>query len=394
MKSMQAFRIPAARVIALDEVKDGLQKVQLFRCGTFYHPEYGQFTIDQKTLSSIVKNFNLGIRGVDLAIDYAHENWDIAAGWIKKLELSADGMELYAWVEWTPQGSQKTKDKEYRYLSPEFAFNYEDNETLKKFGPTLLGAGLTNRPCIKSMDPVVNLSELKCDDLDSCAKELIPELIKEGHEQDQAVAIAYSKCRSKMGIKSNEQTPMEKSLKSKKENRMDPQKYGEMTPEQLAAMPQAELVKLVQELLAKQKQGDQEAAAAKEAAAAATAASEKAAKDAKEKADKESADAHTKRKESFVKLLTEGKVVQAQEESFLKGDVQKFVELSVPTQQDPSGSGRQESDEDKKLPPADRVSKLADGKLKDGKAKSRREAIALTLKENPELAKQAGYAQA
>lgn len=133
--------------------------VQLFRTGTFFHEEYGKFSIDPKMLQEMVTNFQSKVRGVDIAIDYKHASEDIAAGWVKEVYLSEDGSELWAKVEWTPTGEKVLAEKEFRYLSPEFVYQYQDNESLKKFGAVLLGAGLTNRPVIKKMEPVVELSE-------------------------------------------------------------------------------------------------------------------------------------------------------------------------------------------------------------------------------------------
>lgn len=87
-------------------------------------------------------------RGVDLVIDYEHQN-DIpaaklkgpipAAGWIK--ELAADETGLWGRVEWTTTARDMIARKEYRYLSPSF---------LHKAGHImrLNGAGLVHRPAL------------------------------------------------------------------------------------------------------------------------------------------------------------------------------------------------------------------------------------------------------
>ena len=74
--------------------------------------------------------------------------------------LSENGEELWATVDWTEGGEKSVRRKEYRYLSADFQFNYTDNETLQEYGPTLFGAGLTNRPVVKGMAPTI-LSEIK-----------------------------------------------------------------------------------------------------------------------------------------------------------------------------------------------------------------------------------------
>ncbi len=147
--------------ITLSESSDSKvpPKVQVMRCGTFSHPEYGKFEIKKEHLLAMKHNFEGKVRGVDLAIDYAHESEKVAAGWIKSVELSEDGQELWLNVEWTPKGEKVLSDKEFRYLSADFTFDFIHNETKKSHGPTLFGAGLTNRPVIKNMKPVIELME-------------------------------------------------------------------------------------------------------------------------------------------------------------------------------------------------------------------------------------------
>lgn len=154
----QRFKI-APSIVQLSEGAPA-KKVQLLRVGSFnYFDE--EMEISPEILASMVKNFEAKIRGVDLAIDYAHNNHLEAAGWIRALSLENEGRELWAEVEWTPAAEKKLADKEFRYLSAEFAFALVDEETNAEHGPTLLGAGLTNRPFVKNMAPVIELNEGK-----------------------------------------------------------------------------------------------------------------------------------------------------------------------------------------------------------------------------------------
>lgn len=135
-------------------------KIQLIRVGKFYDEKYKEpVEVTKDILLSFVKNFKNKVRNIDLAIDYKHESDDVAAGWIKDLTLSEDGQSIWAEVEWTPTGAQKLSEKEFRYISADFRYNYKDNETKENHGPTLLGAGLTNRPVIKGMQPAIELNE-------------------------------------------------------------------------------------------------------------------------------------------------------------------------------------------------------------------------------------------
>lgn len=87
-------------------------------------------------------------RGVDLPIDYEHQNDKPeaklsgpvpAAGWIKELIAKASG--LWGRVEWTATASEMIGRKEYRYLSPSFQFHPKTRQIMR-----LNGAGLVHNP--------------------------------------------------------------------------------------------------------------------------------------------------------------------------------------------------------------------------------------------------------
>ncbi|AYA63820.1 phage protease [Alteromonas sp. RKMC-009] len=131
--------------------------VTVTRTGQFFDPRYGQFEITPVMLQSMVDNFNKGVFGQDISIDRAHNPADGAAGTITRLFL--DRNKLRAEVAWTPFGHDLIKQKGYRYLSAEFMENFVTNEhPFTEHGPTLLGAGLVVRPCVKNLDRV-ELSE-------------------------------------------------------------------------------------------------------------------------------------------------------------------------------------------------------------------------------------------
>ncbi len=130
--------------------------VTVTRTGSFSDPRYGKFDITKPMLLSMVQNFDARVFGQDVFIDVAHNPSGGAAG--KIIKLSVEGDRLRALVEWTPFGLASIREKGYRYLSAEYHENWQDNEAGKKHGPTLLGAGLVIRPCIKRLDPI-QLSE-------------------------------------------------------------------------------------------------------------------------------------------------------------------------------------------------------------------------------------------
>jgi len=163
----KTFRTSAVR-IQLGEPGEGFeevpQRVQLMRTCSFFHDRYGKVDITRKMFDEMKANFESKVRGIDLMIDYAHDSEREAAGWIKGLEivenLELGEDQLWAIVDWTPTGRRTLSDKEFAYLSADFDPAYKDNENpTKTFGTVLLGAGLTNRPVIKKMQPAIQLSE-------------------------------------------------------------------------------------------------------------------------------------------------------------------------------------------------------------------------------------------
>lgn len=163
-KKARKYHAPLIEVKLGEAVDEGsapvATRVELIRCGKFSHPQYGVLNITPAVCKSFVKNFSERKRKIDLAIDYSHDNESIAAGWIKSVSFDESTKSVWAEVKWTPKGSKVLSEREFRYLSAEFHLNHKDAESGEVHGPTLLGAGLTNRPFIKGMEPVVPLSEI------------------------------------------------------------------------------------------------------------------------------------------------------------------------------------------------------------------------------------------
>ncbi len=142
--------------------KEGPSSVQLLREGKFYHPEYGDIVITEDILLKYKSNFDSRIRGIDISIDYTHDNEKgerPAACWIKKLELrdTEHGKGLFSRVEFTPAGEKLIQEKEYKYASADISIDYM-TETGTHVPYVLRGGTLTNRPFIKEMNPI-KLSE-------------------------------------------------------------------------------------------------------------------------------------------------------------------------------------------------------------------------------------------
>jgi hypothetical protein len=142
--------------ITLAENKSVPKEVQILKVGTFKHPSYGKFEITTQTLSEMKKNFDDRVRGIDVAFDYFHDSDREASAWPQALELRENGTELWAVnVEWTPKAEKMLAERELRYFSPDFAFQWEDPESGVKHKNVLFGGALTNRPFLKEMQAIV-----------------------------------------------------------------------------------------------------------------------------------------------------------------------------------------------------------------------------------------------
>jgi phage I-like protein len=332
--------------IALDEKLSGQNatphvkpRVQLLKTGDYTDPRYGNFTITKDVLSKLKSNFDNKVRRIDVMVDFAHNSDQEAAGWIKSLELAEDGNELWAVVDWTPTGRRKLADKEFRYLSADFVLDYQDNESLEKFGPCLLGAGLTNRPVIKGMDPVIELQEGKgassmtdsekmkklSDDLEGLQAKH-----KELEEKHQKTLDEYAEFKKKNAPPADDP----------KDDKNDDSDDGD----------DSDTKKELAELKAKLELSE--------------------------------------KKSTFAKLLAEGKAIPAQEESFVKGDMMKFAELggkALNTKGKGHGGAGGESGDNPEKTASEKVLELAHVKLSEKKASDIGAAISMVLKEDKTL---------
>ena len=123
---------------------DAPEWVHLFPAGRMTGRDGRQF--DLADPAALIRDFEG--RGVDLPIDYEHQNDRPeakligpvpAAGWIK--ELRADETGLWGRVEWTAPGRAMIAKREYRYVSPSFAYHPQTKAILR-----LRGAGLVHNP--------------------------------------------------------------------------------------------------------------------------------------------------------------------------------------------------------------------------------------------------------
>lgn len=300
-------------------------KVQILRVGKFKHPQYGEFEITRQVLAEMKANFDNRVRGIDVAFDYFHDSDKAASGWPTDLFLTEGGDALWANVKWTNKARTMLAEREVRYFSPDFAFQWQDPETGQVFKNVLFGGGLTNRPFVKEMAAIVAAEEKN-----KMTLEQLKDQLKLAEEKGNA---AEKKLEDMMP-----------EMKSKDE---------------AIASLKAELAALAAKIEALGKE--------KEAVLG-------------EKVKLEEQIKCTEKEAAFNLLLTEGKACVAQKEAYMKGDMDAFIKLSAPVNVKAQGNGggtTEASGDDFD----DKVLKLAETKRKENASLSHGESLSLAIKE-------------
>lgn len=127
--------------------------IEVLRVGTLF--DRG-LSITKQMLEEYVVNFERNVYGTQTQVNLGHNREGEAAGWIKKLFLKGDS--LMAEVEWTVLGQEKISNKLYKFISAELASKFRHFETGKLFNNVFIGAALTNTPALKGQEPI-GLSE-------------------------------------------------------------------------------------------------------------------------------------------------------------------------------------------------------------------------------------------
>jgi phage I-like protein len=231
-----------SRCVDLSELKFGegaTREIQILPVGEWNHPSYGKIVITAEDIKEYVKNFNDDVRK-GVPIDIEHKTMDGAVGWISSLiNKGKDG--AWALIDWTKDGIEKIKNKEYRFFSPEFATEYTDPETGKKYKNVLMGGALTNRPYFKELK-TIELSEkiatkkfdfgipnetpAQTRKMDKCVNALLADekFVPEDKSQDKkSAAIAVCKVRLGFTKKANEDNKLNnKIMPEDKKNNEEP----------------------------------------------------------------------------------------------------------------------------------------------------------------------------
>ncbi|MFN3370996.1 MAG: phage protease [Sphingomonadaceae bacterium] len=135
----------------------GRQRIQLLPIGVIeLRDGRGPFLLPRAAAAAVIEATRAHAGRTAIMVDYDHQHHfgvrdgvaaqAPAAGWIDPATLEADDQGIWATVEWTPAARARLEAREYRYISPLFAFDPKSKEVR-----SILAAGLTNVPAIEAL---------------------------------------------------------------------------------------------------------------------------------------------------------------------------------------------------------------------------------------------------
>jgi phage I-like protein len=134
--------------------------IELIETGKTYHRKYGWINITDDNLHQALANHNDS--PIPLPVKFGSHEEVRAGGWIKDLAISGNprgGRSIYATVDWNDAATEAIKNKELKYISPEFFREFNNKYTGIEQGFTVTGAALLNDPQLDQMMPVFALSQ-------------------------------------------------------------------------------------------------------------------------------------------------------------------------------------------------------------------------------------------
>ena len=372
--------------------KNKSKKVEILRVGNFERRFEDDLKITSLDLQKLKQNFDSNARRQEIdgrpvvPFNFSHNTWDEAAGWITSLEIGKDSKNfeaLFAEVDWTKKGAQKIKEKEFKFVSSEFAFNFKDPESGKIFDIILGGAALTNVPFIRDME-AVQLSEGKNGSraIVSLALEL-SENSDSNHNQGsnmpfedilKTLESVSEEDKKKLHDALNEETKKLSEDISKLKKDIEEGKQAKKD------------LKLAEDKLESWKK---KASGSDELETRLKLSEEKLENTEKKLSSMVEEMVKSEKKSKFDLMLSEGKACEAQREAYMKGDFEEFAAKAEPVKLDESGQnpkGDEEADTEKKV--LDKAVKLTEEKMAKDESLSFAEAMKITLSENADLGKE------
>jgi len=121
--------------------------------GNYVHRDYGTVDLPADRIERLVASINNGVYQKSIPIDVSHDKDDLdlngGLGWFGTARINADGSADVR-VEWTPRGTEALLADRFRYVSPEFALSWKDEDGVDH-DDVVLGLALCTNPFFKDL---------------------------------------------------------------------------------------------------------------------------------------------------------------------------------------------------------------------------------------------------
>lgn len=129
----------------------------LLPVGHFYDKRYGEVNITKDNIKQIVENFGK-VPAYEVPVKIGHGDGAKSPGKVIGVRARRNGLEITMTVD--AETAKAINEKQYRYMSAEVDFNYQNKETGEFVGSVLLGAALVNQPANPYMEPLVLVDDI------------------------------------------------------------------------------------------------------------------------------------------------------------------------------------------------------------------------------------------
>lgn len=127
-----------------------------FPYGHWGHPVYGSVDMNEEIADEMISNFVNNAFGQELSVNFAHgtdpAKGKKAAGTIHSIIKTDRGLSLK--LEFTNEAANEIRDKQWKYLSPEYMDEYINPATGETHKNVFVGVALTNNPHLKGIAPL------------------------------------------------------------------------------------------------------------------------------------------------------------------------------------------------------------------------------------------------
>lgn len=168
-----------------------VSEIPIFPVGEFkqHHDMPDGFEITPETIQGFVDTFESGVVGSELPVYAGHGDGFSdrkAIGWVKSL-INRGDKGLWGVVEWTQEGLGLIREKAFKYISPEWLFEYTDPRTGATYKNVLFAPALVNEPYFQMPSITAsNKSNITIYTSSMTTKELVLKQISELSEEEKS----------------------------------------------------------------------------------------------------------------------------------------------------------------------------------------------------------------